>query len=135
MTDCIFCKIIKGEIPCSKIYENNKIIAFLDIAPVHAGHTLVVPKKHCLDITDISDGSAKDVMLGVKKVSNAIIKALNADGLTVTMNNKEAAGQIVAHAHVHVIPRFKGDGLKLWPQHQYEGGKAEETRDKIVKFL
>ncbi|TKJ16994.1 HIT family protein [Candidatus Woesearchaeota archaeon B3_Woes] len=135
MYDCLFCKIIKGEIPCSKLYENENVLAFLDIAPVHKGHALVVPKKHYVNVFDVDENNFSEVAKAVKKLSFAVKKATNADGLTITSNNGESAGQLVMHLHTHIIPRFKGDGLELWPQGKYEENEMDEYRKKIEAFL
>jgi len=133
--DCIFCKIIKGEIPCSKIFENEKFFAFLDIGPVNRGHTLVIPKKHYKNLLDMPEDELKGYIETIQKVSKAIIKAVNADGISINMSNKPAAGQVVMHAHFHLIPRFRDDGLKLWPQGRYKEGEAEEIKNKITNSL
>lgn len=129
--DCIFCKIIRGELPSYKVYEDEKTIAFLDIRPVNAGHTLVVPKNHSQNIFDIAANDWAAVSETVRKLSIAIEKSVQADGVNIAMNNREHAGQVVHHPHVHIIPRFKGDGLKLMPQRSYEKGEAETTLEKI----
>ena len=135
MDDCLFCKIVRGEIPSSKLYETENVLAFLDIAPVHKGHALVVPKKHFMDILDIDEKDLAEVAKAVKKVALAVKKATNADGLTVTSNNKKSAGQVVMHYHIHIIPRFENDGLKLWPQGKYEENEMDEYKKKIEAFL
>lgn len=135
MDECIFCKIIKGKIPSSKIYENENFFAFLDIAPVNKGHTLIIPKKHYKNILDMPEEKLNGYMETVKKVAKAVMKGVNADGINISMNNEKAAGQVVMHAHIHVIPRFENDGLKLWPQGKYQEGESEKTREKIVNYL
>jgi len=135
MTDCIFCKIIKGEIPCSKIYEDEKILSFLDIMPANKGHTLVIPKEHYETILDMPDDLLKEMFVLTKKISKAVMNGTKADGFNIGINTKEAAGQVVMHAHLHIIPRFKDDGLKPWPQGKYQEGEAEEIKEKIVNFL
>ncbi|MBW3002393.1 HIT family protein [Candidatus Woesearchaeota archaeon] len=115
MEDCIFCKIVKGEIPCQKVYEDDKILAFLDIMPVHKGHTLVIPKEHHTDILDMPDDTLAELAKVAKKVSKAVKEATKADGFNIGQNNGAAAGQAVFHFHLHVIPRFNNDGLKTWP--------------------
>jgi len=135
MDECIFCKIIKGELPCSKVFEDEKFFAFLDIGPVNKGHTLVIPKKHYKNLFDMPEEELKGYMEAIQKVSKAVMKGVDADGVNINMNNESAAGQVVMHAHVHIIPRFNGDGLKLWPQGKYEEGEADKTREKIVNYL
>lgn len=131
MSDCIFCKIIRGEISSHKVYENDRTAAFLDIRPVNAGHTLVVPKKHASDIFDIAPEDWTAVAEAVRVVSRMVDKGAGADGVNIAMNNREGAGQVVPHPHVHIIPRFKGDGLKLMPQREYKSGEAEKIAEKI----
>jgi histidine triad (HIT) family protein len=107
--DCIFCKIVAGEIPSSKVYEDDDILAFMDIQPVVKGHALVIPKRHFPSITDIPDDALKLVIAGVKRIASAQRSALNADGINVTQANGAIAGQVVPHLHFHVIPRFEND--------------------------
>lgn len=133
--DCIFCKIIRGELPSYKVYEDEKTFAFLDIRPVNAGHTLVVPKKHSQNIFDIAPEDWAAVAETVRTLAIAIEKGMHADGVNVAMNNREHAGQVVPHPHVHIIPRFKGDGLKLMPQRIYKEKEAEESAQKIRDAL
>jgi len=135
MDECIFCKIVKGEIPSEKVFENKKFLAFLDIGPVNKGHTLVIPKKHYKNLFDMPEEELKGYIEAIQKVSKAIIKAVNADGISINMSNEPAAGQVVMHAHFHLIPRLKGDGLKLWPQGKYKEGEADEIKDKITNCL
>ncbi len=117
--DCIFCKIVAGEIPCSKVYETDSVLAFLDIEPVNPGHALVIPKAHHPQIWDVPDALGAELATALKIVSKGVFKATGADGLNIGMNNFAAAGQLVMHAHYHVIPRFDADGLTLWPGKKY----------------
>jgi len=135
MEDCIFCKIIKGELPCSKLYEDDKVFAFLDIAPVNKGHALVIPKEHYETLMDIPDDILKEVSVIVKKIAEAVKKAVNADGISIGQSNYKAAGQLVPHIHFHIMPRFEDDGLKLWPQGKYKEGEMDSYREKIVEAL
>lgn len=135
MDECIFCKIIKGEIPCTKIFEDDKILAFLDIAPTNKGHTLIIPKEHYENLLDIPDDLLAAVAKTAKKLGKAVQQGVNADGFNIGQNNGKAAGQIVMHFHLHIIPRFDNDGLIPWPQKSYEEGEAEKVAEKIVKFL
>lgn len=135
MNDCLFCKIINGDIPSSKIYEDKYTYAFLDINPVNPGHTLVIPKKHFKNIFDISEKELCEVIKITKKISAAIKTAMDADGINIAMNNEATAGQIVFHAHTHVIPRYEGDGYKSWRGGEYRNGEEEETAEKIKKQL
>jgi len=128
---CIFCKIIAGEIPCYKVYENEDILAFLDIAPVNHGHTLVVPKKHFVNLEDIPEDELSKLINAVKKVGWAIKNGLGVSGYNVQVNNDPVAGQVVPHIHFHIVPRKEGDGLQLWPQGKYKEGEAERVLNKI----
>ncbi|MEK7569308.1 MAG: HIT domain-containing protein [Patescibacteria group bacterium] len=135
MDDCIFCKIIRGEIPSTKIYEDGDAFAFLDIAPVNVGHTLVVPKQHFKNVYETPDEVLQKVMTAAKKIAEAL-KALPSDGVNVTINNDSAAGQVVFHFHVHVIPRIAGDGFPLWHSRRpYNEGEAKGTAEKIMRGL
>lgn len=130
--DCLFCKIIRGEIPSSKVYEDEHVYAFLDIAPAFAGHCLVVPKNHCRNILDMEPSEAVHIVEAVQKIAPAAVKATGAEGFNVVQNNEEAAGQTVFHAHFHIIPRKAGDGMGLWTPSSYESmEKMAETAQKI----
>jgi histidine triad (HIT) family protein len=128
---CIFCKIIAGEIPSYKVYEDEFTLAFLDINPVNPGHTLVIPKKHFANIDEADEETLSLVIKTVKKVGESLKKNLAAPGYNVQENNDPAAGQIVPHLHFHVVPRILDDGLGLWPQKKYKENEAEEILNKI----
>ena len=114
--ECIFCRIIKGEIPSYRVYEDADIYGFLDISPVAAGHLLLVPKGHYASVLDVPEEMGLAVLRAISRMGNAVIETMNADGFNLLQNTHEAAGQTVFHAHWHIIPRFHGDGLKHWPQ-------------------
>ena len=135
MTDCIFCKIVRGEIPSNKIYEDNLVLAFLDIRPISMGHTLVIPKSHCNDIFDMQEKDASAVMLAVKKVANAVLHGLNAEGVNVLNSNRKTAGQEVFHYHAHVIPRYANDKIKLFPIDKYQENDFKGTAEKIKNSI
>ena len=136
MEDCIFCKIVNKEIPAAVVYENENVISFLDIMPANKGHCLVVPKKHCETLLDISDEDLDELIKAVKKVSKALSLSIGNGAYNVVMNNGEEAGQLVQHAHIHLIPRFKGDRLRLnWSHKKYEDKEIDEYKEKIKKFL
>jgi histidine triad (HIT) family protein len=135
MNDCIFCKIIRGEIPSYKIYEDDETLAFLSTGPNNPGHTLVIPKDHVENVYEMDENHYGPVMRAVKKVAVAVKKGVNADGINVHMNNDGPAGQVIFHAHIHIIPRFKGDGLTHWPGKQYKVGEAESIAPKIQAAL
>jgi len=133
--DCIFCKIVLGEIPCSQVFSTDKVIAFLDIRPVNKGHVIIIPKEHFETLLDVPDNLLKDLILAAKKIGKSLKKGLKADGFNLGMNNFAAAGQVVFHAHLHVIPRFENDGLHHWPGKQYDEGEIESYKEKIATFL
>jgi len=108
--DCIFCKIGKKEVPSEVIYEDGEVLAFLDINPISLGHSVVIPKIHAQNVLDLDDGLVGPVFGVVKKVTGMLQKALNPQGFTIGINHGKVSGQAVDHLHVHVIPRFEGDG-------------------------
>ncbi|OGF24653.1 HIT family hydrolase [Candidatus Falkowbacteria bacterium RIFCSPLOWO2_12_FULL_45_13] len=128
---CIFCKIISGELPSYKVYEDEFTLAFLDINPVNPGHTLVVPKRHVTNIEAVDEETLCQVVKAVKKVGLSLKKNLGVAGYNLGVNNDPVAGQVVAHLHFHIIPRLAGDGFKLWPQKEYGDGEAEAVFAKI----
>lgn len=119
---CIFCKIIRGEIPCAKVFENEHVLAFLDISQVTKGHTLVIPKVHKKDIHELTPDIASRLFEAVPQIANAIKKQYEPVGLNLLNNNGEAAGQTVFHYHMHILPRYgEGDGFgAVWKSHQSE---------------
>jgi histidine triad (HIT) family protein len=131
MSDCIFCKIINGDIPSAKVYEDENVLAFLDISQVTKGHTLVIPKVHKENVYELPEEAAANVFKTVPKIANAIKAAYDPIGLNVLQNNGEAAGQSVFHFHMHLIPRYgKGDGFgAVWKTHQ-----DEYTQDDYKKI-
>jgi histidine triad (HIT) family protein len=121
--NCIFCKIIKGEIPSYKIYEDEYTYAFLDIAKDVDGHTLVIPKKHVVNVLDCDADTLNHVMNTVKKICNHYVNDLGYEGCNIFNASGEAAQQTVMHLHFHIIPRKANDGVDSWPK--YEGAKNE----------
>jgi len=134
-TDCLFCKIIRSEIPSERVYEDADSFAFLDIHPNNPGHTLVIPKKHSENLYDMDDHGLAAIMRTAQKVALAIKEAVGADGINLNMNNEPAAGQLILHPHIHVIPRFKEDGYKHWGRQAYKEGEAKEVAEKIRSSL
>ena len=109
--DCVFCAIAAGEIPCFKVYEDDAILAYLDINPFSRGHTLVIPKAHSEGLLDTPEATLSTIIASVKKVAAHIVPLLKADGFNILQNNGEAAGQTVKHVHFHIVPRYAGDPL------------------------
>ncbi|MCX5893580.1 MAG: HIT family protein [Deltaproteobacteria bacterium] len=135
MQDCIFCRIVAGQLPAARVLETAGVLAFLDIAPVHYGHTLVIPKAHHQNLLDLPDGLWQEIGQVCRRVAQAIQLNLKAQGFNIGMNNFAAAGQEVFHAHVHVIPRYVGDGLKLFPQGSYKSGELEKMAYQLRQAL
>ncbi|HYC79616.1 MAG TPA: HIT family protein [Candidatus Binatia bacterium] len=135
MEDCIFCKIINKEIPADIIYEDENLLAFLDIRPVNKGHALLIPKKHAADMTSSDDETLSQLIVGVKKLAQAIMTATGAAGFNLGVNTGAASGQVVFHTHFHIIPRFANDGLKSWPHSDSEPKTRADVAAEIKKFL
>jgi histidine triad (HIT) family protein len=133
--ECIFCKIIAGDIPSYTVYEDEKVIAFFDILPISPGHTIIVPKTHVADVEDLTNEDMCAMALAVKKIGNAVITGLGVKGYSVFLDNKSAANQHVPHVHFHLVPRKEGDGLERWPQSGYGDGEAEFCLKKIKSKL
>jgi len=134
--ECIFCKIVKGEIPCAKLFEDDCVLSFLDIAPANKGHALIITKNHYETLLEIPDDCLTDLMVKARKLARAMFSALGNEGFNILMNNKKVAGQLVPHAHIHIIPRFSGDGIKLnWIPMKYKDKGLDGFKDKIRKFL
>ena len=115
MDDCIFCRIIEGELPSMKVYEDDETVAIMDIAKDVDGHILVMPKKHVGSILDCDDETLTSVMRAVKKVSDHLKNDCGYDGVNLLNASGESAGQSVPHFHIHIVPRRTGDGINLWP--------------------
>ncbi|MBI4054022.1 MAG: HIT family protein [Candidatus Doudnabacteria bacterium] len=133
--NCIFCKIIRGEVPSTKVYEDEKIIAFLDIRPITEGHTLVVPKAHTSGLLDTPGQTLAELVFAAQKIGQALVTSLGAEGFNLTCNNGKASGQVVFHLHFHLIPRRASDGLSSWPHREYALGEAEKMAEKIKSAL
>ncbi len=125
--DCVFCKIINGEIPSEKVYENDKVYAFMDINPLNDGHVLIVPKSHAGTIHEIGEDDFLAVMSATHKLAAAVRKALNPDGINLMQLNGKAANQVVPHLHVHIVPRWSGDGLTI-SQWEIVSGNLEKVK-------
>lgn len=128
---CIFCKIINQEIPAHKVYEDEKVLAFLDIQPVNPGHTLVIPKTHYQNLEEISEEDLTHLIIAVKKVAQLLKDKLQISGYNIHENNDPVAGQVVPHLHFHIIPRVPGDNLHHWPAQDYQAGEAESILEKL----
>lgn len=135
MTDDIFAKIIAREIPAEIIFEDEETIAILDVHPVNPGHTLVIPKKTVVNALDADEATFLAVMKTVHRLAPAVQRATGARGINVHINNEPAAGQVVPHLHVHIIPRHEGDGYEHWHGKEYAPGEKEKTAEAIRAAL
>lgn len=139
MSDCIFCKIINGEIPSAKVFENEHVLAFLDISQVTKGHTLVIPKVHKENLFELTPEIAKQLFAVVPEIARAIKQEFNPIGLNSLNNNGEVAGQSVFHFHMHLIPRYgEGDGFgAVWKTHtsEYTPDDLKNIADSIAQHI
>ena len=134
--ECIFCKVVAGQIPCAKIYENEHVLAFLDIGPISEGHTLVIHKHHTGSVAETPPEILEQISQVLPLITKAVQRAMDADGYNVLCNNGAAAGQVVEHLHFHIIPRKTNDGVfNRWPSFQYPQGRSEEILKKIIQNL
>ena len=132
MSDCVFCKIVAGQIPSTKVYEDEHTLAFMDLGQVNPGHVLVAVKKHASYLFELDETQAAAVARACVKVSKAIQSAFKPEGLSVYQANGKAAGQTVFHYHVHLLPRHAGDGMELtWPVKNPPREKLEDYAAKI----
>ena len=133
---CIFCSIVRKESTASLVYENDQVLAFMDIRPVSKGHTLVIPKEHYENIFDISESLLTSVQIATKKLAHAIRAATNADGISIVQQNGRAANQEIMHFHVHIIPRFEGQKALQFSGAPEQGRKElDETANRIKKNI
>lgn len=131
---CVFCKIINGEIPSFKIYENDYVLCFLDINASTNGHTLIVPKKHFDNIFDLDEKYAEEMIKAVKHVSLLLKEKLNVSAVNVINNSGTLAGQTVMHFHIHVIPRYENDGVVISPKQTEPNFELlKEIQEKLTK--
>ena len=126
MEDCIFCKIVAGDIPAEKVYESEDALAFFSIGPVNPGHTLVIPKAHSRSALTMEGDDFVSLMKYVHMIADAVKNAAKADGVNISFNCEAAAGQEVFHTHVHIIPRYDEDGHVHWPASSYDETRSRE---------
>jgi histidine triad (HIT) family protein len=127
MQDCIFCKIIRGEIPSFKVYEDERVFAFMDINPISNGHTLIIPKAHAENIWEMTAEDLSAVMAAAKKIGDAIRETLQPEGMACLQLNGRAVNQVVMHYHFHLIPRSKGEGELPMTQWELVAGDMEKV--------
>lgn len=138
MEDCIFCKIVKGEIPCFKIYEDEKVLSFADINPISDGHTLIIPKKHTQNIWEIPEEDLVAIHMASKKIASAIKKALNPAGVVVLQLNGRGVNQVVMHYHLHVMPRAENAPqlpVSCWELKKGDMDRIKEISEKIASEI
>lgn len=131
--NCIFCKIAAGEIPSKTLYEDEKFRVILDLGPATRGHALVIPKEHYADLYEIPEDVAGDAMKVAKKMATVMTEKLKADGFNIVQNNGEVSGQSVFHFHIHLIPRYEGDGhILFWNPGSPSQDELEEVKQQIL---
>ena len=137
MPDTVFSKIIRGEIPCLKIYEDASTLAFLDVGPLSKGHTLVIPKEPAVTLDELSDDSAAAIGRVLPRICRAVMKATGATAFNVLQNNGSAAHQAVMHVHFHIIPKFDdGSGLSIkWGAGKLDGAAGKDLAAKIAAVI
>lgn len=133
--DCLFCDIIAGTVSAHRVLETDDVVGFLDARPVFKGHTLLVPREHLVTLSDLPEPLIVPLFSAAQSIADAITSGLGAQGTFVAMNN--IVSQSVAHLHVHVVPRTKGDGLRgfFWPRTTYADGEAEDYATRIRAAL
>lgn len=135
MNKCIFCEIINKRIPSKIVYENKKVLTFLDINPITKGHLLVIPKKHFESIYDIEDSYLEEIIIATKNISESLKKSLDATGINILHASGKDAQQSVGHFHIHIVPRYKDDNLDTWPKSNYKSENLEEIKEQIMGGL
>lgn len=136
MSNCIFCKIVNGEIPAVKVFENEHVLAFLDISQTTEGHTLVIPKQHVENLFMLDQETAQQVFSVIPSIANAIVRAFDAKGLNLVNNNHEVAGQTVFHYHVHLVPRYEGhdDGFRILYSNNMEKYSQQRLQELALQI-
>lgn len=130
--DCIFCKLANGDIPTRSIYEDEEFNVILDVAPATKGHALILPKNHAANLYELLDETAAKTLVLAKKLITSMTEKLNCQGFNVVQNNGETAGQTVLHFHMHLIPRYEGDGQNmLWEPQTFSDETLDEIRDTL----
>lgn len=134
--NCIFCKIITGEIPSTNIFEDDNFKVIMDISPAAKGHAIILPKKHFKNLFEMDEETSSKALSIARKVAAAMMEELKCDGLNVLQNNGEAAGQTVFHYHIHLIPRYQGDQVNIaWKSGKYNDGEASSIALAIAKRM
>ncbi len=132
MPDCIFCKIIAGQIPAAMLLETDRVVSFLDINPVNPGHALVVPRRHVTTLLELNQDELHVAIYAARRVAQAVTEAVGSPEFNLLQNNGRCAGQVIDHVHFHVIPRNPDDGFSLgWRQLQYKEGELEAMQEAV----
>ncbi|HAV22807.1 MAG: hypothetical protein A2X67_00490 [Ignavibacteria bacterium GWA2_55_11] len=132
MNDCIFCRIIRHEIPAEILFEDDHVISILDINPIHYGHSLVIPKRHCKDFLELPPECYGSVLTAAHRVTRALVNGLRLDGYNLFTNNGRIAGQSVFHFHLHVTPRYANDNIRFVLElKKYAAGELERTAELL----
>jgi len=134
--DCLFCKIVAGEVPSTRVHEDDRTIAFMDINPLNEGHTLVIPRVHAATLFEADEADLQAAIATARRVARAIREAIRPDGLNLLQANGAAAFQSVPHFHLHLVPRFTGDGKGFdWPMVPGDRGRIQAAAEKIRQAL
>ena len=135
MADCLFCAIADGSVPADRVLETDDLVGFLDTRPVFKGHVLLVPRTHVVTLPDLPPGLRDGFLAAAQDLARAVVAGLGAQGSFVAMNN--TVSQSVAHLHLHVVPRTKGDGLRgfFWPRTRYDAGEAAAYAERLREAL
>lgn len=134
MSDCIFCRIVRGELPCAKLYEDDAVLAFMDIGPIVKGHALVIPKAHVDPLTAATPDLLGRLIVVAQRIAAAQLAGLHADGVNLHQANGACAGQVVPHLHIHVIPRFQNDGHRWnWSAQKYASPEEMKERADAIR--
>ena len=134
--DCVFCRIRDGQIPSTRVYEDERTIAFMDINPLNEGHTLVIPRTHAATLFEVDESDLRAAIATARRVAVAIRASLHPDGLNLLQANGAAAFQSVPHLHFHLVPRFTGDGKGFdWPMVAGDRGRIQATAEKIRRAM
>ncbi len=136
MSECIFCKIVSGDLPSARVYDDATKLTFMDINPVRPGHLLLIPKKHYERMSDLPEETAADLARVLPRLARAVVKATQADGFNIFQTNGRCAGQVVPHLHIHIIPRHENDDYSFhWKAGTYAEGEMEDWHKKITDAM
>lgn len=134
--DCIFCRVVKGEIPSYKVYEDDRTLAFLDINPIAVGHTLIIPKDHSAKISELGETEVVALSKTLQRVVKALEASIDFDGMNIFVNQGKEAGQLIPHFHYHVVPRHKGDGVEFKvTQKKLSEEEFKKIQEKISRAI